>query len=111
MKKAIGLALLVLLAVGMLGVAQAADPIVIEVPENDDLNGSVTISVDENAGTGSVYADGDVGNEDPLDGFAYADSSGNCFAEDEGTLNDDDDEDGQPDNQTCQEAVEGNLPE
>lgn len=110
MKKVLGIALLVMLAVMSLGLAQAADPVVVEIPANDAVNGSVTISADENTGAASVYAEGAAGNPDPLDGYAYADTSGTCLADDEGDYNDDSDGDGLPDNQTCEDAINGYLP-
>lgn len=111
MKRIIGTALLAMLIVGSLGLAQAADPVTVTVPANDALNGSITVSADENAGTGSVYAEGAEGNPGQLAGYLYADSDGTCYADGEGDLNDDSDGDNEPDNQTCEEAVYGYLPE
>jgi hypothetical protein len=110
MKKVVGIALLLMLATMTLGLAHAADPVVVEIPANDAVNGSVTVTVDENAGSATVYAEGAAANPDPLDGYAYADTNGTCWADDEGDYNDDSDGDGLPDNQTCEDAINGLIP-
>lgn len=108
MKKAIGLVLLLILAVGMLGLAQAAEETV-AIPANDAVNGSITVSVADDGSSGGVTAEGDESNPEQSAGYLHAGTDG-CYADGEGDFDDDDDNDGEPDPQTCQEAVESQIP-